>query len=392
MMRNDEQSGSGHEVMIRDGGAVAEAVHFSPDVLRDTRTEIALMQDMVRTMLTRGVDYGRVPGTPKDSLWDPGAQMIAAGFSCYFGERRILKLEDDDQRIAVVVETPVISHKTGHIVATGIGAASTLETKYKYRWVYAEEASALGYNEESLKSLKTKKDAKGQTLYRITNPEQSELLNTIVKMASKRSEVDGAQSLPGVASALRQMFDLPAGNGQQRRDNRSAGMKAGQKITGWDGFWGETRRMGLEQADVHRILGSESVNDWLDINHKNLDECLTYLLNHQLDNKSSAHPEDNPLDSGDLFPDSPEKQPDIATAWDECRNLVVSLKINQKGLQAWWDQFSVKVLLDDFKLAQIPDKFTAEQIYKFHTSLTELATQRAKKAQDKKGPIPQSML
>ena len=378
-MQNDERTG-GRAVAIREGGAVVEAVHFSPDVLRDTRTEIALMQEMVRTMLTRGVEYGRIPGTPKDSLWDAGAQMVVAGFSCYFGERRILKLDDDGERISVVVETPVISHKTGNIVATGIGAASTLETKYKYRWVYAEEASALGYNEEALATLKNKMAFNHKDkLYRIENPEQSELLNTIVKMASKRSEVDAAQSLPGVASALRQLFDEPSG-GQPRRDNRPAGVQAGAKVTTWDTFWGETKRMGLEQDDVYRILGVEHVKEWLDREYKNLDECLSYLLSAQLDHKDKADEEYTvPFGPGEA------KSEDIGTVWDETRKLVTDLKIDQAGLQTWWSQYNVTALPDDFKLADIPDKFTADQIAAFRKGLRELAAQRAAK---KKAKMP----
>ena len=372
-MGNDEQA-----LAIREQSPVTvEALHFSPAIIQGTKREIALMQNMVRDMLTRGVDYGRVPGTPKDSLWDPGAQMVVAAFNCYFGERRILKLEDDERRISVIVEVPVISRSTGQVVATGIGAASTLETKYKYRWMTAEEAGMLGYTEEALYTYK--RDTKNnKEVYRVPNPEQSELLNTIVKIAAKRGEVDASQSLPGVASALRGMFDNPQGNQyQQRRESRSAGVQSGQKITTWDTFWGEIRRMGLEATDVYRILGVDHVKQWLDSNSKNLDECLSYILKHHLDKATGPALEED-LNYEPPFGPTTEKIEDIGAVWDEIRTLVKDLKINQKGLQNWWSQYDIRVLLDDFQLADIPEKLKADQIQAFHKSLRELAAQRAR--------------
>ena len=45
----------------------------TPESIQETTQSIALLQGMVRDILVRGVDYGRIPGTPQDSLWDPGA-------------------------------------------------------------------------------------------------------------------------------------------------------------------------------------------------------------------------------------------------------------------------------------------------------------------------------
>ena len=91
-----------------------------------------------------------------------------------------------------LINTAIISRETNLVVTIGIGAASTLESKYKYRFV--EDPREWGYDEESIKALKFDKK---KNKYRIPNPEHSELLNTILKMSSKKAEVDDAESLPG---------------------------------------------------------------------------------------------------------------------------------------------------------------------------------------------------
>lgn len=80
----------------------------------------------------------------------------------------------------------------------------------------------------------------GEVQYRVRNPEHDELLNTIVKIASKRAEVDAAESLPGVASVLREMF-----GSKGRRDSISrqeSPAAKGKRQDEWTWFWGEVAR------------------------------------------------------------------------------------------------------------------------------------------------------
>ncbi len=157
------------------------ALLVSAEYVQQTTKSIALLQEMVQKILVRGRDYGRTPGTASDGLWDPGASLIVGAFNCYFGKRRVLSLIDNEDKISVIVEVPVISRATGQEVGSGVGAASTLETKYRYRWLYPSELEQLGYTKEQILTLKTDKKHEGR--YRIDNPEHGELLNTLVKQA-----------------------------------------------------------------------------------------------------------------------------------------------------------------------------------------------------------------
>jgi hypothetical protein len=298
------------------------APRITPEAIQETMQSIALLQGMVKDLLIRGIDYGRIPGTPQDSLWDPGASQIISAFNCYPGERRMLKLEDSTEKIVVCIEVPIISRATGQVVSTGIGAASTLETKYKYRWV--PNPPEWGYDEAAIKTFKTKrgKDDEGNEtmLYRIPNPEYSELLNTIIKMSSKRAEVDAAESLPGVSSVLRQIF-----SGRKVARGEYEGPV-------WQRFWGEVRRLGLTDQEAHAKLGVTSMKDWLSKGHS-LDEALNILRGRE--------PE-SPDESGELNR-QPVIEPKLFKNWGELALAAAKLGVNPSevfkrgGVKKWED-------------------------------------------------------
>jgi hypothetical protein len=297
------------------------APRITPEAIQETMRSIALLQGMVKDLLIRGVDYGRIPGTPQDSLWDPGASQIISAFNCYPGERRMLKFEDNEEKIVVCVEVPIVSRATGQVVGTGVGAASTLETKYKYRWV--PNPQEWGYDETAIKTFKTKRgrDDEGTEtmLYRIPNPEHSELLNTIIKIASKRAEVDAAESLPGVSSVLRQIF---SGRKVARGEYESPV---------WQRFWGEVRRLGYTDQEAHAKLGVLSMKDWLGKGHS-LDEALDILRGKETEGSGeSGEPALQPI------------EPKLFKNWGELAQAAAKLGVNpsdvlkRAGRKKWED-------------------------------------------------------
>lgn len=232
----------------------ATPLTISPEYVQQQRRSLALLQTMVRDVLVRGRDYGSVPGVPSDFLWDPGASQIIASFSCHVGERRLKSLVDDGEKIAVIIEVPLLSFSTGNEVGSGIGAASTLETKNKYRWV--ENPKEWGYNDEALKTVKSElRD--GKTKWRIPNPEHDDLLNTIIKMASKRAEVDAATGLPGVSAALRELFEKKGTAGKKSEDD-------------WSTIWSKLKQLGMSDEDVDGIFG-DSLKEWVAQGHTKAD-------------------------------------------------------------------------------------------------------------------------
>lgn len=254
---------------MEDPGKDVVVIETKPTALRLTKvaietikSNIVMAEELVMDALEKDVDYGRTPGTSQDGLWDPGAAKIMAAFNSY-ANHQILYHLDDDSCISWTMQANIISHDSQQVIATGVGAASTKETKYKYRWVF--DPQTYGYSAEEIKTFKVK-DGK----YRIPNPEYGELVNTLLQMAAKRSECDAVKSLPGVGSALRKLF-TPA---------------AERRSPDWAGYHGELARMGVTEEEAHKMLGVASVNDWLK-QGKTLKQALTVIVNTLAQNQKA---------------------------------------------------------------------------------------------------------
>lgn len=236
------------QVVVRKTGEILEAplVTLSEVSIQNIAHNVAMAEKLVTTLLEKDIDYGRTPGTQSDGLWDAGAAKIMAGFNCYV-DHQVLFHTDEDKLISWCIQANIISRETQTIVGTGVGAASTKETKYKYRWV--EDPQNYGYGDDEIAKMK-----KRGNKFRIENPEYGELVNTLFLMAAKRAEVDGARSMPGVGGALKKLFT--------NKIKSQPGAPA-RKENKWTPFWGMVQKMGLTQDEARKYLKVEHMEDWI---------------------------------------------------------------------------------------------------------------------------------
>ena len=147
------------------GAAIAPVQMLRP-IARPS--EVLAVQEETRELVTQALakdrDYGVIPGTgTKPTLLKPGAERVALAFGCYYGEPEILEKEVDHDRevkwskrkkkwrnahrgdreftwdeetgvahglYRYVVKVPVINRATGEVIGAGVGACSTMESKY----------------------------------------------------------------------------------------------------------------------------------------------------------------------------------------------------------------------------------------------------------------------
>ena len=241
--------------------------------------DLTMAERLVTEALEEKIDYGQIPGVSGKGLWDPGASKIINAFQCY-PRHKVLYHEETDTLITWVIETEIIHRQSQQIVGAGVGACSTREPKYKYRWVSREEATRLGYTDPEIAQLKTKKRKfrtdEGKYFdvieYRVENPEYGEQVNTIIQMAAKRAETDAAKTLPGVASALRKLFSL--GIKKTPRDKEKP-EEVPEDSPRWTTFWNTVRGLLGENYEqrVHQLLAVKSMKDWLKTG-KSLDDAV----------------------------------------------------------------------------------------------------------------------
>ncbi len=231
--------------------------------------QMELAEKLVNNLLHLGIDYGTMPGVQGTVLWDPGAAKIIRAFQCH-AAHKILFHEETDDLVSWTIEAQLIN-PDGEIVGSGLGNASTREVKFGKRWVYKQDALREGYTEDDLEKLKTK--LTGDTVkYHIHNPECGDLVHTLLVMASKRAEVDAAKSLPGVGAALRVKFDSKVG--KTTGATESTTLKDDMTLPV---FWATMKGSGLTDENVHALLKTKSMKDWIAAG-KTLREAASVIL------------------------------------------------------------------------------------------------------------------
>lgn len=140
------------------------------------------LEKLFKTLLVQGTDFDRVPGTDKPTLLKSGAELLCQVFHLAPGKPEMISCQEDYQTgiLSYTIGTPIYHRETGILVAYGIGAANSKEPKYRYR--------------------RSKDDPE----IRVENPDPAAEQNTLVKMAAKRSLVDGVLKATGASRMFTQ--------------------------------------------------------------------------------------------------------------------------------------------------------------------------------------------
>ena len=275
--------------------AAPAALQLSEQAIEVVKHNIDLCQQLVKEVLEKDIDYGTIPGVPQPFLWDSGAAKIMAAFNLY-SNYEVIHSTTHTPHIRCLIMCRLISRNSQQVVATGIGAASTTEIKYRYRWVDDPEKEGI-----SRKGLKTRKDGK----YRIPNPDTEDLFNTIAKMAAKRADVDAAQSLPGVAATLRKLFLSPPVEKPKplitpptSPNVPTAAPTPMQEGPNWSWFWAKLNTLDIKPQEAHDILSINSIKeDWVGVQGRTLEEAydiIKHAITTSLDGEIKKHKELGP--------------------------------------------------------------------------------------------------
>jgi len=208
------------------------AISLSKQHAATVMQNVDTLTTQFKTWMDEGVDYTRelYGKSEKPSLLDPGAHKLTSFFQAYPDPHILEHIEERDQgkeRIKYVVRADII-HVSGVRIGSGIGSCTTDEAKYQYRWLTEYKLKQLGYTDSEIQILPSQ-DRRGRNgtfkVYKIRNPEILDLDNTILKMATKRAEVDAALSLPGVSGVFTQDIEqypdaLGINDGQQNPSTR----------------------------------------------------------------------------------------------------------------------------------------------------------------------------
>ena len=192
------------------------------DDLKAIKANFGLIQTAMNEVLKKGVHYGVIPGTgskAKPTLLKPGADVICALFHMAPAyEYQITDLGSGHREYLAHCSMADVS---GRVLGQGVGLASTMETKYRYRkggitcprcgqptifkstqdkgggWFCWSKKGGCGTQFEA----DDQEIIGQQTDERIEHDNPADYYNTCLKMAAKRAQVSAVLTITG-ASAL----------------------------------------------------------------------------------------------------------------------------------------------------------------------------------------------
>lgn len=175
-----------------------------------------LIDELLSQAMKKDVHYGVIPGTgKKPSLLKPGAEALMRLFRLaprY--RRRETDLGDGHFKVDFVCELYHIP--TGEFRGEGVGTASTMESKYRWRYDDIDTGRPVpkeywNNRDPSViggKSFKVKKiDNEWRIIQRgerVENPDIADQYNTVMKMGKKRAQVDAVLTATGASAVFTQ--------------------------------------------------------------------------------------------------------------------------------------------------------------------------------------------
>jgi len=143
----------------------------------DVISRVNLVHQVLKEVMIKDTHFGTVPGCGSQMvLFKPGADVLAMTFKLVPQYSIDITKEADGHREYDV--TCTMYSASGAIMGQGVGCATTMEKKYRWR-----------------------KDGNGQ---QIENPDIADVYNTVKKMAKKRAHVDATLTVTGAADLFTQ--------------------------------------------------------------------------------------------------------------------------------------------------------------------------------------------
>lgn len=155
---------------------------------------ISNFQMMVEKNLNDGQDFGVIPGTNKPTLLKPGAEKIQMLMGVTSEYEVTTKIEDYERGFFAYMVRCTLS-KGGTKITEGLGSANTKEKRYRNQDVFM-------------------------------------IVNTVLKMAKKRAQIDATLTIASLSNVFTQdIEDMDNFNQKERMDNMSNGDAASTKVT-----------------------------------------------------------------------------------------------------------------------------------------------------------------
>jgi len=188
------------------------AVILADSLKADTEQRVLLGRYISQHMKV-DTDFGVIPGTPKPTLYKPGAEKLVDLFRCT-PKFKLMKCEEDFDKgfFNYMFRAQLVARDSGVTLAEGYGSCNSKEGRYRWREAQRKcpkcmAATIFASKQEPGFFCWKKKGGCGATFGpsdpsvtsqaqgKVENEDIATMANTILKMAKKRALVDGAIAL-----------------------------------------------------------------------------------------------------------------------------------------------------------------------------------------------------
>lgn len=266
--------------------AIVSTQHTSPATAQEIRAQVQRIQQVMRAVMKDKVHYGIVPGTPKPSLWKPGAEVLAATFHIAVSYRTDDLSDSDCVRYRVAA---IGTHQgTGITMGEGMGEASSNEEKYK--WKAAAGDREFEATDSERRRIKWRRGDRGEYETKQVRSEPADVANTILKMACKRAQVAMILNVTAASDCFTQdLEDLPDGvreavvEGDGPPANGGKPATVAPKTNGGKGFATPAqlglirRRLDASGVPENELLKHFALVEIAGLPFGKVDECLAWI-------------------------------------------------------------------------------------------------------------------
>lgn len=216
------------------------------------RERVEALDRFFTGVMQEGTDYGKIPGTDKPCLFQPGAQLLDGifGLAASFEELPTTVRDWEAGFFAVDVRCRLTHRQTGEVWAEAIGHCNSKEDRYRWRQLRRicpscrAEAIAKSKFERGGWYCNVKAGGCGaqfdagdpaietQEAGRVENRDTYTLVNTIGKIAQKRAHVGATLNATGASRIFTQdVEDLPDFQRPATRQPTEADVSAAERIS-----------------------------------------------------------------------------------------------------------------------------------------------------------------
>lgn len=174
----------------------------------EVTSRVRRIQEVMASLMKDGVHYGTIPGTPKPTLYQPGAELLCLTFRIAATPRVEDLCSDETVRYRVVMQAT--SQVSGELLGEGVGECSSDEEKYRWRRPVCDEEWA--ETPESHRREKWMRGKQGHFKAKQVRTSPADVANTILKMAAKRALIAMTRTVLACSDIFAQdLEDLPEG-------------------------------------------------------------------------------------------------------------------------------------------------------------------------------------